>query len=114
MISDYLPPIATALLRPTYQWESSKKVAAIVQFLTESHLFAFGGYPHDYMIIDDKWLVVADLDDGKERNRTSLYALKLSTVVKWYDEAVREWDDSRDCWEDFSEPIAETKPKSEA
>jgi len=54
----------------------------IIEFLTEDHLSIFGGYPHDYDWIGDT-LVVADLDDAKDRHRTMLR--------KWSSKAIDEW-----------------------
>ena len=53
------------------------KLIEIIEFITESHLDLFGGYPYDYAI-DGDTLWVAELDDGKERARTMLvkYSIK--------------------------------------
>jgi hypothetical protein len=58
------------------------RLDTMVEFLTESHLDVFGGYPHDYRWIGQT-LVVADLDDGKERNATQLLVTNRSALIAW-------------------------------
>lgn len=50
--------------------------------LSTRHLAAHGGYPYDTMQTDDS-LIVAELDDGKDRNRTVLCAYSLQDCEEW-------------------------------
>jgi len=58
------------------------RINTMIEFLTESHLDTFGGYPYDWLRIGDKF-IIAELDDGKERNCTMLRTYKKSQMIAW-------------------------------
>ena len=62
------------------------KLDKMIEYLTTGHLESFGGYPYDYGIFG-KSLVVASLDDAKDRQRTSLDTYKIKDLLAWHDEA---------------------------
>lgn len=106
MFSDDLPGLAD----PSTNRADDEKVDAVIAFLTESHLDTFGGYPHDYMEFRG-WVIIADLDDGKERNRTVLRTYKRKTLIRWYDDAVSEYGGSPDDEDStFIDALFETQP----
>ena len=83
-------------------------VAELVLYLTEGHLDGFGGYPHDYEWVGDH-LVIADLNDGKERNQTQLVVIKRSVLADWELAArafMAEYDEF-----DYEESVEETRPE---
>lgn len=63
-----------------------RKTERVIQFLCEEHLWIYGGYPYDSCVLADQ-VVIASLDDAKERNRTSLEFFSLSLLNDWYDRA---------------------------
>ncbi len=65
----------------------AKKLEKILEFLTESHLDCYGGYPYDAAKIGTTW-IIASLDDFKDRNQTKLEMYKEDALVQWYDRAV--------------------------
>lgn len=79
------------LQNPSACLSDDDKVMAVVAYLTESHLDLYGGYPYDWIAID-QWLIIAELDDGKDRNRTSISTYKRKTIIDWYDSAVHQLD----------------------
>jgi hypothetical protein len=64
-----------------------EKLERMIKFLTESHLDVFGGYPYDCVWIGDT-LVVASLDDFKERHRTQIEKYDRKKLIDWHDRAV--------------------------
>jgi hypothetical protein len=86
------------------------RINTMVEFLTENHLDNHGGYPHDSIWIKDT-LIIADLDDGKERARTMIVTYKKDTLIKWCKRAEKA---KKDWWpnEDFATCLWETYPKS--
>ena len=62
--------------------DDPNEFSKIIEFLTESHLESNGGYPHDYAFVAHH-LVIADLNEAKERNQTQLKVYKFSTLRKW-------------------------------
>jgi hypothetical protein len=85
------------------------KLEIMVAFFTESHLDIHGGYPHDYIWIGDT-LVIADLDDGKDRNRTQIVTYKRAKLLAWYSRAEHFSKKFPD--ESFSTCLHETYPNS--
>jgi hypothetical protein len=84
-----------------------KKLEVVITFLTERHLGTDGGYPHDYEDrIFPRHVVVADLDDGKERAGTVLRFYHKDDLVDWYDRAVDFLRDHRG--EGFATALLET------
>ena len=73
--------------------KSDTRLEQIITYLTESHLELFGGYPHDYAWVGTT-LVVADLDDRKERNQTMLKTYERRNLLEWYRRAKRFQDRS--------------------
>lgn len=80
-----------------------EKLDYIIVFLTERHLDLYGGYPLDWAWIGNT-LVVADLDDGKDRNRTELRQYERDKLIAWYD-AARKLADGDD---DMTDALYET------
>lgn len=67
-----------------------KKIERMIEYLTESHLLAHGGYPYDYEYEDgDDHVLVAELDDGKDRNRTLLIRYETQKLIDHYDRAAQ-------------------------
>lgn len=65
-----------------------EKLDRMIEYLTESHLSFYGGYPYGFFVDDDSELVhVAELDDGKERRRTLIASYKVDQLIDWYDRA---------------------------
>lgn len=96
-----------------------QKIDRVIQWLTEDHLFAHGGYPYDFEIHAGK-LFVAGLDDGKDRCKTKIDVYSMASLPIWYDAAARYLsDEERDeppwpgftgAWfGDWSEAFHETK-----
>lgn len=65
---------------------NDKKIEKVIEHLTESHLETHGGYAYDYQWIGE-YLVVAGLDDAKERNRTKIDTYHRGNIIAWYDRA---------------------------
>lgn len=63
------------------------KLERVIEHLTTSHLETFGGYPYDHSWIGST-LVVAALDDRKERNATQIETYDYKALLRWYDQAV--------------------------
>lgn len=80
-----------------------KKTEEIIRFLTENHLWFYGGHPFDYAIIDNL-LVVAGLIDGA----TCLRAWRMDDLPKWFDAAQKMKQESTDC--DWQSCLWETVP----
>jgi hypothetical protein len=58
------------------------RLNTMIEWLTENHLDSLGGYPHDWKWIGNT-LVVADLDDRKERNATLLVTYQKIELLRW-------------------------------
>ena len=84
------------------------RVVKMIKFLTESHLDAFGGYPYDWTIIGDQ-VVVAELDDGKDRQRTQLAIWTVPELLAWHDRAVAEQAADVEC--DWIDACLEAYPE---
>ena len=92
---------------------TQEKTARVIQWLCESHLYSFGGYPYDYAK-HGEFLFVAELDNAKERHQTAITVWTLSALPVWYDAAAAyvaqelggdpdgpgEWSDEWDCLTD--------------
>ena len=74
------------------------KLERMIEFLTESHLDVFGGYPYDYEWVDDT-LIVAALDDAKERHRTLIGKYNREELIDWYDRAVDMFETENETFE---------------
>jgi len=85
----------------------SRSLEKVIEFLTESHLDTYGGYPYDYEIHDD-YLFVAELDDGKERAATLLKKYPIAALEAWYKEARKFKAEYK---EDWTCAFFETMPK---
>lgn len=65
-----------------------EKLDRVIEYLTESHLEFHGGYPYDHGIIEDaQTVIVASLDDSKDRLRTQLETYFIPDLMVWFDEA---------------------------
>jgi len=65
---------------------TEEKKRRVIRWLTESHIFVWGGYPHDWEEHAGK-LFVADLNDCKERVQTQILSFDLADLPVWYDRA---------------------------
>jgi hypothetical protein len=105
-----------AYVEPSLRHTDDDKFDVIIAFLTEDHLDVFGGYPHDWAEVAGK-VIVADLDDRKDRQRTELLIYDRRTLIEWYDDAVR-WlaqetadrETTYDRAPDLEEALHETRP----
>lgn len=95
------------LTNPSLTLTDDDKVDALIVFLCESHLETHGGYPHDCMELRG-WVIVADLDDFKDRNQTILRTYRRRTLIAWYDAAVRMMGEEPDL--DIVSTLFETAP----
>lgn len=82
-----------------------QKIDRSILWLTHHHLFAFGGYPHDYCV-HAGLVFVADLNDGKERAQTDIVAYRLDDLAEWYDDAVRKLEMNGDWPIEWPDEIA--------
>ncbi len=99
------------------------KEARVIRWLTESHINAYGGYPYDFEIHAGK-LFVASLDDGKDRNRTTIDVYDVKSLAAWYNDALSQLIQNRDSLEwpekfsfdfgDWSGAFYETSPEVRA
>lgn len=75
----------------------------ILNELIASHLKVWGGYPYDYCI-QEETVIIAGLDDAKDRNRTQLM---------WHDiSMLKEWQSAWELREDEDDSIWEYTPDS--
>jgi len=82
----------------------------IVLYLVCGHLDNFGGYPYDYEWIGNE-LVIAELDDSKDRCRTLITRHPEAFIVQWAanaDEAIREDEDEE--FERLDDAIMNCRP----
>lgn len=64
------------------------KLNSITDLLLNSHIDIIGGYPYDYTWVGDI-LVIATLDDRKERNATKIEKYTRKQLLKWYAKAFK-------------------------
>ena len=66
-----------------------QRISEMVEYLTEGHIDAHGGYPYDHCLREAE-LIVAALNDGEDRAATQLEIYPVSDLVAWHKRAEAE------------------------
>jgi hypothetical protein len=80
--------LSVGLMEPSAKRTKAEKLQAMIQWLTERHLMADGGYPYDHVRRGDE-IIIAALHDGGQDNETEIHVHSVQRLLKAYDQALQ-------------------------